>query len=395
MASPPDRLDSWKEIAAHVRRTVRTVQRWESACGLPVHRHGHRQSSSVYAFRSELDAWWLSRKDPDVVLQEGRARPPPGRPSTHASARDLSLMARAQWNARTVDGIRRSVALATQATERDPDCAPAYGMLALAYAVLASYTPEPVNRPMERARQAARRALELDPSVTDAHTALGLVHLSYDWRWADAERAFLNATRLAPQDATAWSWFGFWHLSRGHEEQALVETRRAERLDPASLIIQTQVGWILYFTRRYAEALDQLGRTLTCDPHFWRTYLNFAWCYMATGRNEDGVHALETTVALNDYPLLRTVLARAYARAGREREARAMIAQIGSADRYFSAYYLAQAWAALGHLDEAGRLLLKACDDREWHLIFLRSDPGIDDLRGHPAYRAVVDRMNF
>jgi Flp pilus assembly protein TadD len=304
-------------------------------------------------------------------------------------------MARAEWNTRTVDGIRRSVALARQAIERDPEHAVAYGMLALAHVVLASYTPEPADGPMELARQAAHRALELDERTADAHTALGLICLSYDWRWADAERAFRRATDLAPDDATAWSWFGFWHLSRGDGEQALLDTRRAERLNPASLIIKSQVAWVLYFMRRYAEALDQLEKTLEREPHFWRAYLNAAWCYMAAGQNEDAVHALETAVALNDYPLLRSVLARGYARAGRQPDARRLLAEIASSDRYAAAYYLAQVWSALGDDDEAGRSLEKSCDAREWHLIFLRADPGMDDLRGHAAYARVVTRVGF
>ena len=373
------------------------MQRWEQACALPVHRHGHRQSSSIYAFRSELEAWWLSRdpSDPDGQPQTGETSPPVRRQATDFSAHDLYEMARHEWNTRTVDGLRRSVSLASQAIDRAPGLGVAHAMLALANVVLASYMQEPSREPMERSRRAALRAIAIDDSLADAYTALGLINLSDDWRWADADRAFRRATELAPRDATAWSWYGFWNLSRGNEEQALVDTRRAERLDPESLIVQTQVGWILYFARRYAEGLDQLEKTLAREPRFWRAYLNAAWCYMAMGCNDDAVHALETTIALNDFPLLRTVLARAYARAGREGDARMTLERVGSSGEFLSAYYLAQARSALDEPEEAGRLLLDACEGRDWHLIFLRADPGLDELRSGSAYRDVADRMVF
>lgn len=396
MDSQPDRLDSWKEIATHFRRTVRTAQRWERACGMPVHRHGHRESSTVYAFRSELDAWWLSRSLSDT--DSGRtqyAKPKLGSVATDRSAHELYEMARSEWDARTVDSIRRSAALAQHAIERDPQHAGSHAMFALAQVVLASYTPVPGDGPMENARQAALRAIEIDKATPDAHAALGLLYLSYDWHWARAESAFRRTTELEPQNATAWSWYGFFHLSRGDAERALVDMRCAEFLAPTSLIIKTHVAWVLYFARRYSEALDQLERTLALDPHFWRAYLNAAWCYMAIGRTDEAVRVIETAVALNDYPLLRTVLAQAYARAARAHEGHTVLAAVCSSAEHISPYYLAQARLAPGEHDQAGHLLLESVEAREWHLIFVRVAPGLDGLRGHPAYREVAARIAF
>ncbi len=291
--------------------------------------------------------------------------------------------------------MRRALELARQAILRDPGYGPAHAMEALVHAVLASYTPEPVLEHMERAREAAGRAIEIDETLADAHAAMGLVYLGYDWRWADAARAFRRATELDPRDGTARSWLGFWHLTRGNGEQALLDTRHAELLDPASLIIKTQVAWVLFFLRRHAEALDQLERTLQVDRRCWRAYLNAAFCHIAVGRNDDAVHALETAFALNELQFLRVVMARAHARAGRTREARTMLAEAVSSGQHVLSYFLAQARSAVGDVEEAGRLLVKSCVDREWILIFLRLDPAMDELRGHPAYREVVDRMAF
>lgn len=129
MDPSPDLLDSWKDIAGHFRRTVRTVQRWERSCDLPIHRHGHQLSSTVYAYRSELDAWWLGRKDPEPAAREDPSPSPTKQWSATVSAQDLCLMARDEWNGRTVDGIRRSAALARQAIQRDPGHGRAHAML--------------------------------------------------------------------------------------------------------------------------------------------------------------------------------------------------------------------------------------------------------------------------
>jgi len=104
---------------------------------------------------------------------------------------------------------------------------------------------------------------------------------------------------------------------------------------------------------------------------------------------------METALALNDYPLLRAILARAFARAGQLTNARVTLDNASASGQYQSSYYAAQAWLALGERDEAGRLLEQAYADREWHLIFVRLDPGLDDIREHPAYRRVIAGMAF
>lgn len=395
MDTREDRLDSWKEIAVHFGRTVRTVQRWEDGCGMPVHRHGHRESSSVYAFRSELDAWYLSHAAIGTAAPGASTSDSVRRGPGDMSADDLHLIALDEWNNRTLDGLRCSLALSEQAIRSDPEHGPSYAMIAMAEVVIASHTPLPVEASITRARKAALRALELDEDLADAHAALGLIVLAYDWDWEASERAFLRAVELDPSHATAWSWLGFCRIAQGKLEQALVDARRGELIDPASLIIKAQVGWFLYFMRRHAEAVDQLEKTVAMDPRHWRPYLNLAWVYTELDRLDDALKALEMASAFNHWTLLDAVSARVHARAGRRDEARHILKSLITVDRYASPYFLSHAWAALGEFDEAHGQLERSVKEREWHLLFMRADPGLDPVRESRQYKTILQRIGF
>jgi tetratricopeptide (TPR) repeat protein len=184
-ASPrPDRLESWKEIAAYLRRTVRTVQRWQQE-GLPVHRLHHSKLGSIFAIPSELDAWCRQRAAAGAALTQ----------------RDhYCLLSRYHLQSRTVDGLQKSAKYAQLALDRDPGFAPAWGALGLANAVLASYGSCPPRVLMPQARAAAEQGLELDQDLPEGLRALGLVELMYDWNWAAAEHSLERALKLRPSD---------------------------------------------------------------------------------------------------------------------------------------------------------------------------------------------------
>ena len=362
---------------------------------MPVHRHGHRESSTVYAFRSELEAWWLSRDAREVFQPDAAALPPLRQGPTDVSPDDLYVMAKDEWNGRPLNGIRCSAALAEQATKIDPGHGPSHAMLAQAGVVLATYNAEPAAPLMAKAREAALRAIEIDEELEDAHTALGLIYLAADWDWDASEQACRRALEINPRNATARSWLGLSRLTRGDFERALIDVRRAEQLEPDSLIIRTHVGWFLYHMRRYSEALAQLERVMAIDPRYWRAYLNAAFCYIAVGRTDDALRSSEMALALNDYTVLHAITARVHAAAGRDDEARAMLADAGASGRYYSPYYLSHAWAALGEAGKASSELERSFRDREWHLLFMREDTALDTLRNHPTYDSIMGRIGF
>ena len=302
------------------------------------------------------------------------------------AAYDLYLMSRHYWNTRTLDGLRRSIALATQAVQRDPNYALAHAGLAIAYATLGTYTPDPPADAMTRGRSAALRALELDGEISDAHTALGFIEFCYDWSWTRADEAFRRATELNPCNATALAWHSLVHLVTGNDAAALRLVLRAEEIEPASLIIRSHVAWTLYFMRRFHEAVDRLERILQWDRRFWRVYFNVGWCYGQLGRHQQALNAMETCVALNDYPAARAALAHASARAGRVEEARRVVQELLTHGEFVSQYWLAVAYVALQDTSEALRCLQRAYLHREWFVVFLKREPLFDVLRSEPGF---------
>lgn len=315
--------------------------------------------------------------------------------SADATAYDLYLMSRHHWNSRTLDGLRKAIALGEQAVRRDPEYGQAHVTLALASAVLASYSAEPPRPLADRARAAATRALEIDESLAEAHSALGLVCFAFDRNWDEAERAFSRALELAPRDATTHCWLGFWHLVTGDGEQALRSTRHAEELEPTSLIFRTQVSWVLYFLRRFDEALERLDDVLHQDRSFWRAYLNAAWCHMQLGEFDEAVTAIETAVALNDYPLVRAVQVNAYAAAGRPEEARALLESLLAGESFVSPYCVALAYLALDDKPAALEWLERSLEHHEWISVFARYDPWLDPIRDTAAFRRFMRRRNL
>jgi tetratricopeptide (TPR) repeat protein len=276
--------------------------------------------------------------------------------------------------------------------QRDPDYALAHAGLAVAYATLGTYTPEPPADVMEGGRAAAMRALELDGDISDAHTALGFIALCYDWSWARADEAFRRATELNPRNATAWQWHSLLYLVTGNDAEALRLVTRAEEIEPTSLIIRSHVAWTLYYSRRFHDAVDRLEQILQWDRRFWRVYFNVGWCYGQLGRHAQALTAMQTCVALNDYPAARAALAHAYARAGRVHEARQIVQELLTQQAYVSQYWLGLTYMALQETAAALRCLQHAYEHREWFLILLKREPLFDPLRSDSTFiRLVAD----
>src|SRR5262249_2952541 len=155
---------------------------------------------------------------------------------------------------RTGEGLRKGLEHFQQAIAKDPAYALAYTGLADCYNLLSLYGMLPPNEAMPQAKTSAVRALELDPSLAEAHTSLAYPKLYYDWDWPGAEREFQRALELNPNYATAHHWYHEYLTAMGRFEEGLAEILRAQELDPLSLIINTDVGWGLYFTRQYDQA---------------------------------------------------------------------------------------------------------------------------------------------
>ena len=186
--------------------------------------------------------------------------------SVHSDANISYLKGRYLWNKRTREGVAQSVSYFQKAIELDHDFSQAYVGLADAYIFEGGWNVVPANEVLPMAETAARRALELDPDNAEGHAALGLIAMNYDWDWAKAEREYLQALALNPNDSISHHWYAEYLGARGRIDEALAELNRAEELDPLSIAIGADRGKILYFGRRYDEAIAQLHKTLQMDP---------------------------------------------------------------------------------------------------------------------------------
>jgi TolB-like protein/Flp pilus assembly protein TadD len=293
--------------------------------------------------------------------------------------------------------IETSIGYFEEAIRKDPTFAPAYMGLAFAYddlgTVLVGASPEEV-RP--KAISAARKALELDPDLADAHALLGDMQQD-QWHWAEAEAEFKRALDLKPNDAAAHLGLANWLLCQGRTEEALVWSRRARELDPLG-VTGLSNGWILFNARRYDEAIGELRSVLAVHPDYATAYWFLGYTLIAKGQSEEAISVLEKTVSLMDRsPGSLEFLATAYAHAGRRREALRLINELKQRRKtsYVSADALVDPYLALGDYDEAFVWLERAYQEKSGGLQYLKVDPFFDPVRKDPRFADLQHRVGL
>jgi tetratricopeptide (TPR) repeat protein len=334
MAANPDplagkRLDSWKEIAAFFGRAERTVKRWETERGLPVHRMPGGGRSAVFAYSNELADWLRGRgkelaaddaasgdsgadKHAAVEIHEdgsGSALPPPSLPQARAAAwllplvvvgglviffsighqgtrfkalasrhlpnaeaQDLYLKGRYFWDRRTPEDLTKAIDYFTQAIVKDPSDAQAYVGLADCYSLLREFGAMPPTEAYPRALAAAQRAVELDDTSAEAHISLAFATFWWSWQGATAEREFNRALALNPNLVRAHHWYATYLLGMHRYPEAIDQMEQARRLDPSSNAILADKGFLLWLAGRRNEGLAQLTQLESTDPSLSSTH---------------------------------------------------------------------------------------------------------------------------
>jgi TolB-like protein/Tfp pilus assembly protein PilF len=571
-ANPGDeRLDSWKEIAAYLKREIRTLHRWEAQEGLPIHRHLHKERGSVYAYRSELDSWWnnrravLERPAPaaEAKGQPGRLRlisvvvglaillavavylvgprfwPQHGRTGKvmlavlpfenlsgqtdeeyfsdgltdelitqlggmepvhlgviartstmqykHASksasqvghelgvdyilegtvrregklvrvaiklvqvtdqtqlwtesyernlgnmmafhgevARDVARRIQVQLtpqkqailaaarpvnpdayesylkglyfsNKFTHPDLHRSVEFFEQAIRKDPDYAAAYAGLADTYVNLVAFG-EPPNDFYPKSEAAARKAIEIDGTSSQAYATLtwSLIHYHYDWE--AAERAFHRAVELNPSNSGARILYARYLAALGRFDQAREQAEWARRTDPVSLTINVIVAQVFFYQRQYDAALAQLAKMLEMDLSFPPTYWTLAHVYEAMGKQDEACQNMLKTFDLGSghvpwFTELENVRMRSGWRAAWQQWIQGMLDPRGQG--YVQPYYLVEPYVDLGRDEDAITWLAKAAELHDVEIVFIKVDPRFDRLRADPRFQKIVRSLNF
>jgi serine/threonine-protein kinase len=321
------------------------------------------------------------------------------RPTENIEAYQLYLKGRYYWNKRTEEGFHRAIEYFSEATEKDHNYALAHAGLADSYILLGAYALVSPKEAYPKAQEAATRALELDDTLGQAHTALAMVKEDYDSDWSGSEREFKRAIELNPGYATAHQWYSEFLSGLGRHEEALAEIKRAQQLDPVSLVINTISGKILLNAGQDDSAIAQLRKTLEMDPNFAYAHSILGGAYV---RKEEFVEAITefqraTTLSPN-ITQYKGGLGHAYARAGRSVEARKLLDELKEHSKrsYVSWGIFAIIYAGLGEKDQAFACLEKAHEQRA-SLLLGRENPTplLDPLRSDPRFQDLLRRMGL
>jgi tetratricopeptide (TPR) repeat protein len=508
LGANPDRLNSWKEIARYLKRQVRTVQLWERHEGLPVHRHFHNQLSTVFAFRSEIEAWgerriapsggrarsrnldqseevssspcpivvapaevgqdeglstflaaiareleltplaarvgkdtalvlcikgdfradclvvelfsptlksvvWscplgantakepavLARQISQKMLQSPSSVAKPVATisrSLKAGAREAYAKGRYLWSRRNEEDLRKATHWFRTAIWRDPEFALAYTGVADSLTLLSFYEIVPAAEAMPQAREAALRALALDPNLAEAHTSLADVNL-HDWQWEAAGEGFRRAIECDPGYALGYHWYANLLAATGQHDAAYLAVMQALEIEPASLIAQVWAGVTCYFARRFDEAIRHYRNALELDQNFAWTHMYMARALEQKGFYGEAVEAFDTCIRLSGgSSCVSAMKAHAYAQGGDRQSAQETLDSLRRVPfgKCVPSYDIAATYVALGDAAGALRWLQRACGERNMKLFTLSQDPRFDGLGGHAEFHELVQRIN-
>ena len=315
-----------------------------------------------------------------------------------AEAYELYLKGRYQLNRLTDDGFRKGRDYFQQAIARDQKYALAYSGLAIAYNMLGGFNALAPKEAYPKARDAATKALELDDTIVEAHAALGEIKMSYDWDFFGAEQQLRRALEINPSNSNAHKINGLYLIAMSRFDDALAEMKRAHELDPLSLEPTIAMADVFYFQRQYDQAIAQYQKALEMDLNSGLSYWAIGRTLTAKGSYNEAIPLLEKSIPLSgDSPDEPAELARTYALAGKREEALKILDELKrlSGRKYISPTVIATIYGALGDKDQAFAWLNKAVDGRDFILVLLNVEPMFDPLRDDPRFTALVKRVGL
>ena len=307
---------------------------------------------------------------------------------------ELYLKGRYFWNKRTLAGFQKAIEYFDEAIRKDPQNARAYAGLADTYALMSGYAGMALRDHVPKAHAAARRAIELDEKLAEAHTSMAVVAQNLDWDWITAEKEYRRAIELDPNFATAHHWYAEYLALMGRFDEAFVEIERARQLDPLSLIIASDHGAILYYSRQYDRAIEQFRAVREMDPSFSRASLVVA-AYNQEGRYEDSLADLKKWPEEGVWNQANT--AYSSGRLGREGDAKRALEELRRLERSQHVDPLAFVVAdlGLGRNGEAMASLENAYEEHSPALTGLKVDPIYDPLRNEPRFQELLRRLRM
>jgi len=355
-----------------------------------------RKLGDVVALQGELAQAIADEIHIQVTPQE-RARLAASSPVS-PEAYDAYIKGRFLWNERTEKGVTKGAEFFEQAIANDPRYALAYSGLADSYELLGFYGVLPPKEAYSRAKAAATKALEIDPSLAEAHVSLADTRFSLDWDWPGAEAEFKKAIELNPKYDTAYRKYSNYLAGMGRKEESIAAAKKAIEVDPLSITLSTHLAWVYYLTRQYDLAIDQFEKTLEMSSNYARARRDLSLALVEKGRYEDAIREARKGIELSQAsPFMLGAVGYAYAKAGKKGEAQKILRELRelSRTRYVSPFYAAVIHAGLGEKDKAFFFLEKSYQDRAGQLVWLNLYPALDSLRSDARFNELVSRVGL
>jgi eukaryotic-like serine/threonine-protein kinase len=315
--------------------------------------------------------------------------------SVNSGAHEAYLKGRYRLRQGTEEQFQEAKGYFERAIKLDPDYASAYAGLADFYWLTNEISPAIA---IPKAKEYALKAMAIDDALADAHSTLAAIKFYGDWDWLGADNEFKRAIQLNPNYSEARAAYSAFLSEMGRHEQALLQIRTAQEIDPVSASTGATAAWASYYARQYDAAIAEARKVLDMDPNSISAHDLLGSAYLAKGVYEKAVAEYQVIVGNSDRDPLRLVsLARAYSLAGRRPEAEKIAAQLTAAasTQYVPPLFLGVIYTALGDNDQAFSWLEKAYREHDSFMVRLKVEPGLDPLRSDPRFQDLLRRMKL
>jgi tetratricopeptide (TPR) repeat protein len=314
------------------------------------------------------------------------------------SSREAYLKGRFFWNQRNEEGLRKAIHCFESAIQEDPQFALAYSGLADSLTLLSFYEIVSPYQAMPSARRAALKAVELDPTLAEAHASLADILLHFDRDWQAADQEYRRSIRCNPGYALGYHWYANLLSARGQHEAAQIAIMQALEIDPVSIITQVWAGVTCHLAHRFDEAVTHYQSALELDPQFIWAHMYMAQALEQQGNFKEALQEFETTIQLaGGSDSVKAMKAHTHAVSGDTSSARKILRELKAMppSRCIPSYDIAATYAALGESSQAVLWLNRACQERNMKLFTLTQDPRFDPLRHRSEFKEIVGQMGL
>src|SRR5215472_4580276 len=355
-----------------------------------------RDFRDILSLQSEI-ARQVASKIKIMLTPEENARFVRTRPINPA-AHEAYLKGRFYWNKRSAESANRARSYFQKALDLDPTYAQGYAGLADSYAILGYYNALAPLEAYPKAKAAATKAHEFEPSLAEPYATLGDIKRDFEWDWSGAEQDFTRAVALNPGYAEAYHWHGTLHGMLGHHAEAMATKTHALALDPLSVVVRTDLARMLYFARDYEQAIAQYGSAIEMEPNFSTAHLWLGQVYEQKKMFDLAIAEFQTGIQLTRASAFSLAkLAHGFALGGSPDRSRSLLQQLLEfpREKYVSPYDIATVYVGLGKHDDAFASLNRAFEERSLWMGYLNVEPQMDPLRADPRFQDLLRRVGL